>query len=180
MSYKSVIPQTSQAITNTVPAEPNDDEQSEVNSPFALSKLRPKEISKRDRQEEEMYADRLSIQLKKKMSFKSVSDKTDEFESQLSRGGTIQLKIQEMIESRQNEISSGMFIRKAHAGSFRSNSEGRNDPTIKRTQTIAFKSSKTLAVGKTHHEVIEEIDDDDLQTDFDEDEYDDEEDQSPK
>ena len=175
MSSKSVIPQASQAIKNTEPALPDDDEQSEESSPFALSKLRPKEISKRDRQDEEMYADRLSIQLKKKMSFKSVADKTDEFESQLSRGGTIQLKIQQMIESTQSEISNGMFIGRARTGSFRSNSEGRNDPTIKRTQTIAVKtSSNSLKVGKTHHEIIEETDDDDLKTEYDEDEYDDE------
>ena len=82
MSFANNSPTASSDSVDSHPEAPN--------SPFSLSKHRPVEISKQTRYEEELFADRLSIQLKQKMAFKGVSDATsDEFETLMSKGGTI-------------------------------------------------------------------------------------------
>lgn len=165
---------TSNSLTvssDSVHTPPLVQSQSEENSPFSLSKHRPEEISKIAKYDEELQADRLSIQLKQKMAFKGVSDSSDEFETLMSKGGAIQLQIKEMIETTKQNINDNLKVLMEEESYEPSNvlSTATQNPVLRRGQTIAIRSSKTLKV--EINEVIAEAnedDDDSLKTDIDE------------
>ena len=163
---------TSNSLTvssDSVHTPPSVQSQSEENSPFSLSKHRPEEISKIAKYDEELQADRLSIQLKQKMAFKGVSDSSDEFETLMSKGGAIQLQIKEMIKTTKQNINDRLKVLMEEESYEPSNVlSAPQDPVLRRGQTIAVRSSKTLKVEM--NEVIAEAnedDDDSLKTDID-------------
>ena len=169
MSFASNLLTFTSESAPTSPAQ--EASQSEESSPFSLSQHRPEEISKQKRYEEELQADRLSIQLKQRMAFKGASDTTDEFELLMSKGGAIQLQIKEMIKTTKQNINDKLkcLIEEEEESSEPTNAFGNKNPNFRRGQTIAFKSSNPLFVQK--NDIIAEAneDDDSLKTDMDED-----------
>ena len=93
----------------------------------------------------------------------------------MSKGGSIEQKIQEMIDNKKQDIDDGLQMMLQEDGSGSSTSDGRSNLALRRGQTIAVKRSKPL-VGKTDN-VIREADedtDDEIKTEIDEDEIEDE------